>query len=94
MIKIENVKKSFSNHLVFEDVNLAIEEGSIFGLVGINGAGKSTLLRCIAGIYQADQGMILIDDQDVFDQVDVKKKVFFLPDDPYYFKKMNYTIWI
>ncbi|MGE4320053.1 MAG: ABC transporter ATP-binding protein [Acholeplasmataceae bacterium] len=89
MIKIENVKKSFSNHLVFEDINLAIEEGSIFGLVGINGAGKSTLLRCIAGIYQADQGTILINDKDVFDQVDIKKEVFFLPDDPYYFKKMN-----
>ncbi len=89
MIKIENVRKSFHENLVIDDINLTIEDGSIFGLIGINGAGKSTLLRLIAGVYQSDEGSILIDNQVVYDQIEVKKDIFFLPDDPYYFKKMN-----
>ena len=54
MLKIENVYKNFGTTEVLKGLNLTIEEGSIFGLVGVNGAGKSTLLRLISGVYEAD----------------------------------------
>ncbi len=84
MIKIINLSKSFSDKQVLKDLNLEIEEGKIFGLVGINGAGKSTLLRLISGIYQADQGSIIIDGEEVYENENIKNKIFFLPDEPYY----------
>ncbi|MBQ8293286.1 MAG: ABC transporter ATP-binding protein [Bacilli bacterium] len=84
MIKISNLSKSFSDKKVLDNLNLEIEDGKIFGLVGINGAGKSTLLRLISGIYKADSGSVLIDDQEVYENEEVKSKIFFLPDEPYY----------
>lgn len=84
MIKIQNLYKSFGSKEVLKNVNLTIEDGKIFGLVGINGAGKSTLLRLISGIYQADFGSIVIDGKELYENEDVKKDFFFLPDEPYY----------
>jgi len=80
MIEIKNLSKSFKDKKVLSNLNLTIDDGSIFGLVGINGAGKSTLLRLISGIYEADQGQILIDGEDVFENEYIKNNIFFLPD--------------
>lgn len=84
MIEIKNLNKSFSEKLVLNDINLVIPTGKVFGLVGINGAGKSTLLRLISGVYKADSGSILINDEIVYENEKVKKEIFFLPDEPYY----------
>ena len=84
MIKINNLSKKFSDKQVLKDLNLEIEDGKVFGLVGINGAGKSTLLRLISGIYQADHGSILIDGEEVYENEKIKNHIFFLPDEPYY----------
>lgn len=84
MIEIKGICKSFGKKEVLDNVNITIDDGVIFGLVGINGAGKSTLLRLISGIYIPDKGNILVDGIDAFENEDIKKKFFFLPDDPYY----------
>ena len=84
MIEIKNVSKSYGTFNALNDVNLKIEEGSIVGLVGINGAGKSTLLRLISGILKPDSGEIVIDNEMAYENENVKKKIFLLPDDPYY----------
>ena len=84
MIRISNLSKSFSDKKVLGNLNLEIKDGEVFGLVGINGAGKSTLLRLISGIYKADGGSIIIDDEEVYENEKVKKDIFFLPDEPYY----------
>lgn len=89
MIKINGLSKSFGSKQVLDDVSLSISEGQIFGLVGINGAGKSTLLRLISGVFKPDNGSILIDDEDVFDNPSAKKKIFFLPDEPFYGHKIT-----
>ena len=90
MIEVKNIFKSFGEKNVLEDVSFKIEDGKIFGLVGINGAGKSTLLRIMSGVYRADYGEVLYDYQNVYDNPNVKKDVFFLSDSPYYPK--NWTI--
>jgi ABC-2 type transport system ATP-binding protein len=66
-------------------VSLKINEKEVFGLVGTNGAGKSTLLRMIAGVLKPDKGNVLIDREPVFDNPEVKKQLFFIADEPYYF---------
>ena len=84
MLKIEGLYKSFKDKKVLEGLDLVLNEGSIFGLVGVNGAGKSTLLRCIAGIYEADHGSVLFNGEDTFKNPAVRKDIFFVSDEPYY----------
>lgn len=84
MIEIKNLNKSFSDKKVLKDINLTINTGKVFGLIGINGAGKSTLLRLISGVYKADSGSILINGEEVYENEKIKKEIFFLPDEPYY----------
>ncbi len=90
MIEIKNVIKRFNEKIVLEDLNLTIPKGSIFGLIGINGAGKSTLMRLLATIYKPDSGEIFVDNQNIFESKKNKKKIFFLPDEPYY--TLNSTV--
>ena len=47
------------------NVNLQIEKGDIFGIIGFSGAGKSTLIRCLNRLEEPDSGKILIEDQDI-----------------------------
>ncbi len=84
MIEIRGVHKSFKEKEVLKDINLTINDGKVLGLCGINGAGKSTLLRIISGVYKADLGDVLIDNESSYDNEKVKKDVFFLPDEPYF----------
>ena len=88
MIKISDLCKSYDEP-VLEHVNLEIEDGSIFGLIGINGAGKTTLLNMLSGVMQLDSGFIQYDGEDIYENIDVKKDIFFLPDEPFY--TMNTT---
>ena len=84
MIEIRNLKKSYGKHTILHDLNLTVPDGCVYGMVGVNGAGKSTLLRMLAGVLKADSGEILYDGQNVYENENIKKKLFFLPDDPYY----------
>lgn len=84
MIQLTNLNKNFKDKEVLKNLCLTIEEGTVFGLVGINGAGKSTLLRLISGVYKPDGGSVLIDEEEVFENEKAKSKIFFLPDEPYY----------
>lgn len=65
MIEIKGVNKYFGENQVLTDVNLTINQGEIFGIIGHSGAGKSTLLRCINRLEQFDTGSISIDGKDV-----------------------------
>lgn len=60
MIEISGVQKSFGDLKVLEDINVVIEDGDIYGLVGKSGAGKSTLLRCLNGLETYDSGSIRV----------------------------------
>jgi len=84
MIQLSHVSKSFDTKKVLDDVNWEVPQGSIFGLVGPNGAGKSTILRLISGVLLPDQGEITIAGQNVYNNPSVKKKILFVPDDPYF----------
>ncbi|MEY3630400.1 MAG: hypothetical protein RLY91_2166, partial [Pseudomonadota bacterium] len=64
-IDIRNIALSFGSTSVLKDINLRIEPGEFFALLGPSGSGKSTLLRLIAGFNQHQRGELLIDGKDV-----------------------------
>ena len=69
MIEIKDLAKIYNTEhgefKAIENINLTIEDGDIFGIIGMSGAGKSTLLRCINLLERPTLGQILIDGQDV-----------------------------
>lgn len=84
MLEISKLCKSFDNKIVLNELDLEVQEGSIFGLVGVNGAGKSTLLRCIAGVYEPEQGSILFNGSDTYEDEKIRKEIAFVSDEQYY----------
>jgi ATP-binding cassette subfamily F protein 3 len=60
MYSISNVSVSFAGKILYDGINILINEGDRIGLVGDNGSGKTTLLRLIAGTMEPDSGEIII----------------------------------
>jgi len=60
ILEVRNIKKRFGGVEALKGVSFALEEGEILGIVGDNGAGKSTLIKIIAGVYEKDEGEILV----------------------------------
>ena len=70
MLRIEALRKTFgqgSNNekLALAKINLSLQEGEFVTIIGGNGAGKSTLLNCISGVYEIDEGRIILDSVDI-----------------------------
>ena len=89
MIKVINLDKSFDGLIALSDLNLNVKKGSIYGLVGTNGAGKTTLIKHVTGILKPDNGEILIEDTNVFENLVIKERMGFIPDDLYFFSSYN-----
>ena len=68
MITFHNVTKTFTTKnrevTAVKDVNLTIEQGDIFGIIGFSGAGKSTLLRLVNLLEEPTEGKVTINGQD------------------------------
>jgi ABC-2 type transport system ATP-binding protein len=60
LIQIRGLRKRFGDGDVIQGIDLSIEEGEVFGLIGPDGAGKSTLIRMLAGILEATAGKIAL----------------------------------
>ena len=67
VLELVNVRKSFDNELVLNDLSLTVKEHSATVLIGASGSGKSTLLRCINMLETIDDGQIFLDGQEISD---------------------------
>lgn len=56
--ELKNISKYFPGIKALDEMSLTVKEGQIHGLMGQNGCGKSTLIKCLAGVHQADEGLI------------------------------------
>lgn len=84
MIKADNLTKRFQGVTAVDHIHAEIQDGTVFGLIGTNGAGKSTFLRMAAGILKPDEGTITLDGESVFEDIRVKVRCFYIPDEPYF----------
>ena len=69
LIELNHLTKTFKGKTqtvdALKDINLHIEQGDIFGIIGMSGAGKSTLVRCINFLEQPTSGNVVIDGKDL-----------------------------
>lgn len=90
MIKIENLEKKFGDFKVLKSVNIHVDRGEIYGLVGSNGSGKTTILKHIMKIYKQDKGEIIFDGLSISSSDDYLKGIYYIQDDLYF--PYNYTL--
>lgn len=83
-VKTNDLSIGYTNHLLFENLNLSIPRGEISVFVGSNGCGKSTLLRSIARLLKPQEGSILLEGKEVhrMSSREVAKKMGILPQSP------------
>lgn len=58
MVEVTNLRKSYGDRLLIDDLTFSVPKGAIVGIIGPNGAGKSTLFRMMSGQEQPDSGSI------------------------------------
>jgi ABC-2 type transport system ATP-binding protein len=80
IIKMQDLTKDFGQDRGIFDVNLSVNQGEVFGLVGINGSGKSTIMRHLCGFLHPDKGRTSILGKDCWRSAAMlKKRVGYIP---------------
>ena len=67
ILEVKNIYKKFGNVEVLKGVSFSMNEGEVVSILGSSGSGKTTLLRCINFLERADNGIIKVDDEIIFD---------------------------
>ncbi len=81
VLEIENVTKSYGDHIVVKNLSITLFEGEIFGLLGPNGSGKTTTIKSMTGLLTPDDGTITIDGLDVTKHtMKIKHMIGVMPD--------------
>lgn len=90
MIQIENLVKRYGDVVALDHLNLSIEEGEIFGLLGPNGSGKTTAINCMLALLKYDKGTIRIMGQEMKpDSYDLKRQIGVVLQNVAVFKDLN-----
>ena len=77
-IRLENISKYYGRQVVVNNVNLEIDNGEFFVLLGASGSGKTTILNMIAGLIAPDQGQVWLNDRDVTQETPQKRNIGFV----------------
>lgn len=94
MIKVNNLAFSYGKDQVLKNINLTLEDGKIYGLLGENGVGKTTLLTLLCGLKKTQVGSIDTDGANPYDrEPSLLEQMFYLPDDvaPIYDKAYSWA---
>jgi ABC-2 type transport system ATP-binding protein len=89
VVEIENVTKTFGQHVAVNSLSLAVPQGSIYGFIGPNGSGKTTTLRMIMRIYHPDPGGGAIRVLGEMASTAASDRVGYLPEERGLYKKMK-----
>lgn len=75
ILELKDIKKSFENTQILNNINLSVEEGEFVTLLGSSGCGKTTTLRIISGLDNPDSGRVILENKDVTDLAPNKRNV-------------------
>lgn len=90
MIVLERVSKSFDGKWAVKGIDLRVNKGEIFGLLGPNAAGKTTTIKMVAGLLRPTEGRILIDGYDVIKEpIKAKSILGYVPDKAFLYEKLT-----
>lgn len=79
MIQIEKLHKKFGKLTVLDGLDLTIQKGGIFAILGPNGSGKTTLIKCLLGMVVPDKGNIILDGKPILKQWKYRNDLNYLP---------------
>jgi phospholipid/cholesterol/gamma-HCH transport system ATP-binding protein len=74
MIEVKNVKKSFGDKVILEDISCVMEPGKCNLIIGASGSGKTVLTKCMVGLFKPDRGTIAYEGHDMLNMTDDEKK--------------------
>ncbi|MDF2926610.1 MAG: transporter [Paenibacillaceae bacterium] len=89
VIEIKNLTKHYGKARGIMDVNLAVEQGEVFGFIGPNGAGKSTTIRTLLGLINPTGGSAAIFGKSCSEHPEIRKEVGYLPSEVFYYDDMR-----
>src|SRR5512137_3169605 len=89
-LRIEGLTKRFGGRDVLHGLDLTLDEGRVYGLLGLNGEGKTTLARILMGVIPADGGVVTYKGRRVgFGQSAYKRAFGYVPEDPFFYEDMS-----
>ena len=80
MLEVKNVNKGFFSKKVLSDLNMKIEKGHIYGLLGPNGSGKTTFMKSVVGLVKFEKGEILLGAEPI--SYKTNAKIAYIPTEP------------
>ncbi len=90
MLKIKNLTKKFDNFTAIEGINLSLERGDFFSIIGPNGSGKTTIIKNILGLLRPTTGEIEVDGKNIVKEPkEAKMKMGYIPDEPKMWSKIT-----
>ena len=91
-LSVKGITKAFGTNKVLRGIDMELDGGEVFALIGGNGAGKSTLMKIIMGIYQQDEGDIFIEGEKVNivnPSAALSQGIYMVPQEPLLFPNMS-----
>jgi len=91
-LSASNLRKSYSNKLAIDNVDIKVSSGETLGLLGPNGAGKTTLFYMIVGLLSSDSGEVLVNGENITKEnisLRAKKGISYLPQEPSVFRRLS-----
>lgn len=90
MIQFKELTKKYDEKIALDHLNLTIEDGEIFGLLGHNGAGKTTLIKMLVSAIEPTSGDILVNGENLREhREEIKRKIGYVADSPDQFLKLK-----
>jgi ABC-2 type transport system ATP-binding protein len=90
MVALENIGKSFDGKWAVKGLDLQVNRGEVFGLLGPNAAGKTTTIKMMTGLLRPTEGKILINDYDIVrEPIKAKSILGYVPDKAFLYEKLK-----
>ncbi len=89
MIEIKDLKKSYGEFEALKGINISLEKGKIYTLLGSNGAGKTTLIKILTGLLQPDSGTARIDGGSARQDKNVRERFGYMPEHPDLYSRLT-----